>query len=240
MRNSISMESAYMKIKGNMGALNREDLLLYAITDRAWLDIDSEGNKREESMTLKDQVEIAIDSGVTMLQLREKHIEREEFINEAKEINYICKDRGIPLIINDDPGIAIEVGASGVHLGQGDMDRDKARSFMPRDMILGVSAATVEEAKTAEECGADYIGVGDIFGTSSKDNTRHVSKEDLIQICKSVHIPVVAIGGITYNNIHELANTGVSGIAVISAVFSKMDIAKAVKELKLKALKTLY
>lgn len=215
-------------------------LILYGITDRSWIEYDCNGNKREHIMTLKEQVSIALDSGVTMLQLREKDVSEEDFLNEAIEFNTICRERNIPLIINDDIDIAIKVGASGVHLGQGDMSAVKAREMLPHDMILGVSAATVDEAIKAEESGADYIGVGDVFGTSTKENARHITTEVLTDICKSVNIPAVAIGGITYNNVSELSGTGISGIAVISAIFSKPDISKAVKELKSKVLEILY
>lgn len=220
--------------------MDNNKLMLYGITDRAWLEYYCNGSKREHIMTLKEQVSIALDSGVTMLQLREKDVSKEDFLNEAIELNSICRERNIPLIINDDIDIAIKVGASGVHLGQKDMSALDARKILPHDMILGVSAATVDEAIKAEESGADYIGVGDVFGTSTKKNARHITTEVLSDICKSVDIPAVAIGGITYDNLTELSGTGISGIAVISAIFSKPDISKAVKELKSKVLEILY
>lgn len=220
--------------------MDNNKLILYGITDRSWLEYDCNGSNREHIMTLKEQVSIALDSGVTMLQLREKDVSNEDFLNEAIELNNICRERNIPLIINDDIDIAIKVGASGVHLGQKDMSALDARKILPHDMILGVSAATVDEAIKAEESGADYIGVGDVFGTSTKKNARHITTEVLSDICKSVDIPAVAIGGITYDNLTELSGTGISGIAVISAIFSKPDISKAVKELKSKVLEILY
>lgn len=220
--------------------MDNNKLMLYGITDRSWLEYDCNGSNREHIMTLKEQVSIALDSGVTMLQLREKDVSKEGFLNEAIELNSICRERNIPLIINDDIDIAIKVGASGVHLGQKDMSALDARKILPHDMILGVSAATVDEAIKAEESGADYIGVGDVFGTSTKKNARHITTEVLSDICKSVDIPAVAIGGITYDNLTELSGTGISGIAVISAIFSKPDISKAVKELKSKVLEILY
>lgn len=220
--------------------MDNNKLILYGITDRSWLEYDCNGSNREHIMTLKEQVSIALDSGVTMLQLREKDVSKEDFLNEAIELNSICRERNIPLIINDDIDIAIKVGASGVHLGQKDMSALDARKILPHDMILGVSAATVDEAIKAEESGADYIGVGDVFGTSTKKNARHITTEVLSDICKSVDIPAVAIGGITYDNLTELSGTGISGIAVISAIFSKPDISKAVKELKSKVLEILY
>lgn len=220
--------------------MDNNKLMLYGITDRSWLEYDCNGSNREHIMTLKEQVSIALDSGVTMLQLREKDVSKEGFLNEAIELNSICRERNIPLIINDDIDIAIKVGASGVHLGQKDMSALYARKILPHDMILGVSAATVDEAIKAEESGADYIGVGDVFGTSTKKNARHITTEVLSDICKYVDIPAVAIGGITYDNLTELSGTGISGIAVISAIFSKPDISKAVKELKSKVLEILY
>lgn len=212
------------------------DLILYGITDRHWLDKDCDGKAREKKMTLYEQVEIAINSGATMIQLREKDLSDEEILSEAIELNDLCKNKSIPLIINDNIELAINSGAAGVHMGQNDMNADIARKLIPKDMILGVSAATIEEAVAAENAGADYLGVGDVFGTSTKDNARHITPDVLKNICSSVSIPVVAIGGITYENVSELRETGVSGIAVISAIFSKHDISKATAQLKEKVL----
>lgn len=220
--------------------IDKNDLMLYAITDRHWLNKDAYNNPRDKEMSLFSQIEISLNSGVTMLQLREKNMSREEVLAEAIEINKLCKKFNVPLIINDDIEIAIKSGAAGVHLGQGDLNAGEARKLIPKDMILGVSAATIDEAKIAEMNGADYLGVGDIFGTSTKNNARHISPDILKKICESVEIPVVAIGGITIDNIMELKDTDAAGVAVISAIFSQKDIAKATKALKKKAIEVFY
>ena len=199
----------------------RNDLLLYAVTDRSWLNGD----------TLYHQVEQAIRGGAGVIQLREKHLERDAFIAEAKEIKKLCHQYRVPLIINDSVEIALESDADGVHIGQDDTDVPEARKRLGPDKIIGVSAHNVEEAVTAWKNGADYLGSGAVFRTGSKDNVTPLEHEELKAICRAVPIPVVAIGGINEQNVLELSGTGIDGIAVISAIFAKPDIEQAAREL---------
>lgn len=201
---------------------SEKELLLYAVTDRHWLG--------EE--TLYDQVKKALDGGATFVQLREKNLEREEFLAEAKEIQKLCKEYGVPFVINDEVSIAKDIDADGVHVGQSDMEAMDVRKTLGPDKILGVSAQTVEQAIIAEKHGADYLGVGAVFTTGSKDDADDVSHETLKAICEAVSIPVIAIGGITKDNVAELAGSGICGVAVISAIFGQKDIQKATEELK--------
>lgn len=196
--------------------------MLYAVTDRHWLG--------EE--TLYDQVKKALDGGATFVQLREKKLDREDFLAEAKEIQKLCKEYGVPFVINDEVSIAKDIDADGVHVGQSDMEAMDVRKILGPDKILGVSAQTVEQAIIAEEHGADYLGVGAVFTTGSKDDADDVSHETLKAICEAVSIPVIAIGGITKDNVAELAGSGICGVAVISAIFGQKDIQKATEELK--------
>ncbi len=199
-----------------------EDLRLYAITDRHWLNGE----------TLYQQVEKALKGGVTFLQLREKNLDEAHFMEEAREIKELCRKYNVPLIINDNVEIAREIDADGVHVGQRDMEAGDVRRRLGPDKIIGVSARTVEQALQAEAHGADYLGVGAVFTTSTKSDAREVSHETLKKICEAVKIPVVAIGGITRENIKELNGCGADGIAVISAVFAQPDIENAVRELR--------
>ena len=178
-------------------------LELYAVTDRHWL-----GNQ-----TLLEQVQEALDGGATCIQLREKQLDEENFLKEAIEI-------------------AKDMHADGIHVGQSDMEALDVRKALGNDVILGVSAQTVEQAKKAEAHGADYLGVGAVFPTGSKDDAEYVSDETLKAICEAVSIPVIAIGGITQDNVKELAGSGIVGIAVISAIFAQKDITQATKDLK--------
>ena len=198
---------------------SEKELLLYAVTDRHWLG--------EE--TLYDQVKKALDGGATFVQLREKNLDREVFLAEAKEIQKLCKEYGVPFVVNDEVSIAKDIDADGVHVGQSDMD---VRKILGPDKIIGVSAQTVEQAIIAEKHGADYLGVGAVFTTGSKDDADDVSHETLKAICEAVSIPVIAIGGITKDNVAELAGSGICGVAVISAIFGQKDIQKATEELK--------
>ncbi len=200
----------------------KKDLILYAVTNRSWL-----GEKN-----MAQQVEEALQGGITMLQLREKSLSKEEFLEEAREIKKLCDRYDVPLIINDNVDIAKAVDAAGLHLGQQDMNVVKAREILGPDRIIGVSARTVEQALLAEEQGADYLGVGDVFGTSTKDDAKRISRETLFTICHAVDIPVAAIGGITAENLHELKGTGISGVAVVSAIFAKNDVLEAVLKLR--------
>ena len=193
---------------------SRESLLLYAVTDRKWL---APGER------LADKVSEAIDGGATFVQLREKHLDRDAFVAEARELKALCAARGVPFVINDDVSIAIEIGADGVHVGQSDMEAGRVRDLIGPDRILGVSAETVEEAVKAERMGADYLGVGAVFPTGSKDDAKAVSQEELTAICAAVKIPVIAIGGITLHNLPTLVGTGICGVAVISAIFAQTD-----------------
>ena len=202
--------------------LRREDLLLYGVTDRSWL--------RDE--TLYDQVERALKGGATFIQLREKELDEEAFFAEAKEIQKLCARYRVPFVINDNVEIAAKINADGVHVGQGDMEAGDVRKTLGPDKIIGVSAQTVEQALKARERGADYLGVGAVFPTGSKADATEVSRDMLRAICEAVDIPVVAIGGITADNVSELAGTGICGIAVISALFAQKDIEAAARELK--------
>lgn len=207
-----------------MSNVKKEDLLLYAVTDRHWLN--------EE--TLYDQVEKALKGGATFIQLREKNLDDESFYKEAVEIQALCKKYHVPFVINDNVDIAVKINADGVHVGQSDMEALDVRAKLGSDKIIGVSAQTVEQALLAEKHGADYLGVGAVFPTGSKDDADDVSHETLKAICDAVNIPVIAIGGITYENVTELSDTGIVGIAVISAIFGAGDIEKATDELKIR------
>lgn len=197
-------------------------LELYAVTDRHWL-----GNQ-----TLFDQVKEALDGGATCIQLREKQLDEENFLKEAIEIQKLCKQYQVPFIVNDNVDIAKTMHADGIHVGQSDMEALDVRKELGKDVILGVSAQTVEQAKKAEAHGADYLGVGAVFPTGSKDDADDVSHKTLKAICEAVSIPVIAIGGITQDNVKELAGSGIVGIAVISAIFAQKDITQATKDLK--------
>lgn len=201
---------------------SEKELLLYAVTDRHWLG--------EE--TLYDQVKKALDGGATFVQLREENLDREVFLAEAKEIQKLCKEYGVPFVVNDEVSIAKDIDADGVHVGQSDMEAMDVRKILGPDKIIGVSAQTVEQAIIAEKHGADYLGVGAVFTTGSKDDADDVSHETLKAICEAVSIPVIAIGGITKDNVAELAGSGICGVAVISAIFGQKDIQKATEELK--------
>ena len=201
---------------------DKKDLLLYAVTDRHWL------NGRE----LADVVKESLDGGVTMLQLREKTLEEDKFLEEAKLLQTLCRERKIPFIINDNVDIAVAMDADGVHVGQSDMEALDVRAKVGPDKIVGVSAQTVEQALLAEKHGADYLGVGAVFPTGSKDDADDVSYETLKAICKAVSIPVVAIGGISQENVSRLAESGICGVAVISAIYAAKNIRAAASKLK--------
>ena len=194
-----------------------KDLLLYAVTDRYWL-----GER-----TLHDVVKESLDGGVTFVQLREKHLDQAHFLEEAKDLKMLCKAYNVPFVINDNVDIALEMDADGVHVGQSDMEADDVRKILGEDKILGVSAQTVEQAVLAEKMGADYLGVGAVFSTSTKKDASAISKERVKAICEAVHIPVIAIGGITADNILTLKGSGICGIAVVSAIFAAKDIEDA-------------
>lgn len=203
--------------------LNKEDLRLYAVTDRRWL---------KEGETLVTRTEEAIDGGVTFVQLREKDLDEENFEREGRELKELCRKRGVPFVINDNVELAAKLDADGVHVGQSDMEALDVRRIIGEDKILGVSAQTVEQAVTAEKHGADYLGVGAVFPTGSKDDAAEVSYDTLRAICDTVKIPVIAIGGITEENVAELSKSGICGIAVISALYAKEDIKSAAQRLR--------
>lgn len=207
----------------------KEELLLYGVTDRTWLNGE----------TLYSQVEKALKGGATFMQLREKKLDEESFLKEAIEIKELCRKYNVPFVINDNVDIALEMDADGVHVGQSDMEALDVRAKLGPDKIIGVSAQTVEQAILAEKHGADYLGVGAVFPTSSKDDAEEVTFETLKAICQAVKIPVIAIGGISKDNVLELAGSDICGIAVISAIFAAKDIEEATKELKEKTIKML-
>ena len=192
----------------------KEQMLLYAVTDRAWA----------KEQTLSAQVEAALKGGATCVQLREKRLSREEILREAKEIGALCRRYGVPFLLNDDVELALACGADGVHVGQEDMQAERARALLGPDKIIGVSAHTVEEAVKAVQNGADYLGVGAAFATATKSNAHVLPAGMLSKICRAVDVPVVAIGGITAENILQLSGTGISGAALVSAIFSAKDI----------------
>lgn len=202
--------------------LTADMLRLYAVTDRRWLG----------TMTLAEAVEAAIRGGAGCIQLREKALDPADLLNEAKQILAVCRKYHVPLILNDDPEIALKCGADGVHVGQKDMNPRILRSMLGPEKIVGVSAATVAEAEQAVRDGADYLGSGAVFATGTKANTRPVDAALLRQICDAVPVPVVAIGGITAENAVQLKGTGIAGIAVVSAIFAQPDPEQAATELK--------
>ena len=205
-----------------MSNCRKEDMLLYAVTDRSWL-----GDK-----TLAMQVEEALKGGATFVQLREKHVDKEALQKEAGESQKLCRKYHVPFVINDNVEMAMEIGADGVHVGQSDMEAGSVREKLGPDKIIGVSAATVEQALQAEKRGADYLGVGAVFSTSTKEDAKPLDHKMLKEICEAVNIPVVAIGGISQDNVLELKGSGISGIAVVSAIFAQKNIKEAANRLK--------
>ena len=191
-----------------------EQLNLYAVTDRSWL---------KEGETLCSVTEELLKGGVSCVQLREKNADDTQIIKEAGELRELCSRYHVPLIINDRPDLALRTGASGVHVGLSDMGVQKARQILGSDFIIGASAHNVEEALAAESAGADYLGCGAVFGSSTKTNVSRLPVETLKNICAAVHIPVVAIGGVSLDNLPELAGTGIAGAAVISGLYASAD-----------------
>lgn len=201
---------------------DKRHMLLYAVTDRAWVG----------KQTLYQQVEAALKGGVTCVQLREKELGEAAFLQEAKDICALCRRYGVPFIVNDNVDIAIACGADGVHVGQEDMEAGAVRRQVGEDMTLGVSVHTVEEAQQAVQDGADYLGLGAVFPTSTKTDADQMSVDMLQAICKAVEVPVVAIGGINRSNLLRLSGSGVNGVALVSAIFSAQDIEGACRELR--------
>ncbi len=201
---------------------DRKSLQLYAITDSHWLN----------GRTLYSVVKESLEGGVTFLQLREKELDEEHFLEEARELQKLCREYQVPFVINDNVDIAAAINADGVHVGQSDMEAGDVRAKLGPDKIIGVTAKTVEQAVLAQERGADYLGVGAVFHTDSKADAKEISFDTLKDICRAVSIPVIAIGGITEENVRELAGSGICGIAVISAIYAQRDIKKAAENLK--------
>lgn len=202
-------------------SLKLENCLLYAVTDTSWL----------RGRTLAQQVEEALRGGATMVQLREKELQGEALEQEAREILAICRQYGVPLLINDDVMLAKKIGADGVHVGQDDMSAAKARELLGEDAVIGVTARTVEQAVAAQKAGADYLGSGAVFGTSTKKDAKPMDPAYFQQICESVSIPVVAIGGVTLDNIRELEGRKMSGFAIVSGIFAAEDIETRTRDL---------
>lgn len=200
----------------------KEMLLLYAVTDRHWTG----------RQTLEEQIEEALAGGVTILQLREKNLPEEEFLQEAIRVKEICHCHGVPLIINDNVDVALKSGADGVHVGIEDAPVAEIRARVPADFIIGATCKTVEQAKKAETAGADYMGVGAVFPSLTKTNAIRITREQLHEICTAVSIPAVAIGGITAENVAEIRGGGMAGAAVVSAIFGASDIRTATMDLK--------
>jgi thiamine-phosphate pyrophosphorylase len=202
--------------------IDRKSMRLYAVTDRGWL----------KGETLYEQVEKAIKGGVTFVQLREKELDKRAFLSEARQIKALCRKYHVPFVINDSVEIALATDADGVHVGQEDMEAKHVREKLGADKIMGVTAKTVEQAIRAQECGADYLGVGAVFPSPTKKNAIGITHEQLREICAAITIPVVAIGGITSQNIMQLNNTRIEGVAVISGIFAQDDITAAAAELR--------
>lgn len=195
---------------------------LYAVTDRAWL----------RGRTLYEQAEEALRGGSTCLQIREKDLDDDSFLKEALELKDLCARYDVPLIVNDNVEVAIASGAAGLHIGQHDAPASEVREKIGPDVLLGVSAQNVEQALKAEADGADYLGVGAVFPTGTKLDADYVDFDTLKAICDAVSVPVVAIGGISLDNLGELAGSGIDGVAVVSAIFAADDIEQATKELR--------
>ena len=200
----------------------KKSLRLYAVTDRSWL----------HGETLYEQVESALKGGATCVQLREKQLGDADFLQEAIQIHALCQQYGVPLFINDNVEVALQCHAEGIHVGQEDMAAAQVRQRVGEGMMIGVSAHTVEEALLAEKHGADYLGVGAVFPTGSKADVQELPYETLKDICAAVSIPVVAIGGISQENVAKLAGSGICGVAVISAIYAAKNIKSAAEELK--------
>ena len=198
------------------------DYTLYLVTDRDLMSTD----------TLVEAVEAACAGGVTLVQLREKHVTREEYETIARDVKRVCDAYDVPLIINDEPAVAVTVGAAGVHVGQEDLEASRVRDIVGPDAIVGVSAASVTEAQAAQAAGADYLGVGAITPTATKPEAGVLTIDELREIVESVDIPVVAIGGVNAQTIPSLTGLGLAGYSVVSAIIAAPDIEAASHELR--------
>lgn len=207
---------------------DKGQMMLYAVTDSGWV---------TKEYTLEQQIEDALKGGVTLVQVREKNMGTEELAELGKRVKKICETYGVPMLIDDDIKAAMLCKADGVHVGQNDISPEEVREIMGNDVIVGVTAKTVKQAKAAQESGASYIGTGAAFPTGTKKDTYVISHETIKEICNSIDIPVVAIGGIDYDNVDKLKGTGIDGVAVVSAIFAKGNIRKAAEELKEKVMK---
>ena len=202
--------------------LNGSRLRLYAVTDRAWA---------ADEDALMDQIAAAIDGGAGIVQLREKHLDHDAFLKEAKRFVALCREKGAVSIINDDVDIALAADADGVHVGQEDLAAGRAREVLGPDKIVGVSAHNVDEALAAQAAGADYLGVGAAFSTGTKTDAKPITRETIRAVTAAVEIPAVAIGGITRENLPQLSGCGLAGVAVVSALFAQSDVKAAAAEL---------
>ena len=201
---------------------NENMLLLYAVTDQAWVG----------KQTLLEQIKAALKGGATIVQLREKKMDEDSFVEEAIQVRELCHKYNVPLIINDNVEVALKSGADGVHVGIEDVPVAEIRKHVSANFIIGATCKTVEQAKIAEAAGADYMGVGAVFPSPTKTNAVRITNEQLREIVSSVAIPAVAIGGISYDNVCEIKGSSVSGVAVVSAIFGAEDIEKATALLK--------
>ena len=202
--------------------LNGSRLRLYAVTDRAWA---------ADEDALMDQIAAAIDGGAGIVQLREKHLDHDAFLKEAKRFVALCREKGAISIINDDVDIALAADADGVHVGQEDLAAGRARQLLGPDRIIGVSAHSVAQAQAAQAAGADYLGVGAAFVTGTKTDAKPITRETIRAVTAAVEIPAVAIGGITRENLPQLSGCGLAGVAVVSALFAQPDVKAAAAEL---------
>ena len=200
----------------------KDMMLLYGVTDRTW----------SSNYPLIQRITEALDNGMTCVQLREKHMSDEDFLSEAREVSALCKHYNVPFIINDNVDVAIACGADGIHVGQSDEAATQVRARVGSSMIVGVSTSSLEEAIKAEKDGADYVGVGAVFSTSTKADADYLSMDELRAICETVNIPTVAMGGIHAGNIQLLQGTGIDGVAVVSAIFGADDSAAATAQLR--------
>ncbi len=199
-----------------------DQLLLYAVTDRAWVG----------RQTLCQQIEAALEGGATLVQLREKDLDADAFLREAVKVRALCHRHGVPLIVNDNVDVALHSGADGVHVGIEDAPVAEIRRRTGADFIIGATAKTVEQARRAQRAGADYLGVGAVFPSPTKRNAIRITSAQLREICASVSIPAVAIGGISLENALELRGCGARGIAVVSAIFAAQDVRAATEALR--------